>query len=287
MPFSEESYRGDAEQHTEWPLRKKLFTIIFGTDTPAGKTFDILLLVLILVSVASVMLESVGFIAARYGQTLRIIEWVITGFFTIEYVARILVVRKPTRYMFSWFGLIDLFSILPTFLSIVLTGSQTFAILRALRLLRVFRILKLVRFTSEARTLGNALRASRHKIVVFFLAVLVMVFILGSVMYVVEGSNSDFKSIPLSVYWAIVTLTTVGFGDITPVTVLGQIIASFIMLLGYSIIAIPTGILGAQMYREWDGGGETKVCPNCTYEKNRVDADFCASCGVKFPEETE
>lgn len=284
MPFSEESYRGDADQYTEWPLRKRLFTIIFGTDTPAGKAFDLVLLVLILISVAAVMLESVSFIAVQYGPALRIIEWVITGFFTIEYVARILVVRKPTRYIFSWLGLIDLFSILPTFLSIVLTGSQSFAILRALRLLRVFRILKLVRFTGEARSLGRALRASRHKIVVFFLAVLVMVFILGSIMYVVEGTNSGFKSIPLSVYWAIVTLTTVGFGDITPVTVLGQIIASFIMLLGYSIIAIPTGIIGAQMYRDLDHDVETKVCPNCSYEKNRADADFCASCGVKFPD---
>lgn len=288
MPFSEESYRGEVEQHSKRPMRKRLFTIIFGTNTPAGKAFDIVLLVLIVLSVLAVMLESVSFIAERYGRTLRIIEWVVTIFFTVEYIARIWVVSKPRRYILSWLGLIDLFSILPTYLSLVFVGTQSIAILRALRLLRVFRILKLVRYVSEARILGRALMTSRHRIVVFFLFVLIMVFILGSIMYLIEGPESGFNSIPLSVYWAIVTLTTVGFGDITPATIGGQIIASFIMLLGYSIIAIPTGIVGAQMYRDMnDSRGSGPKCRRCGFDRNSDKALYCSQCGDPLRSETE
>jgi voltage-gated potassium channel len=268
-------------------FRRHLFIVIFGTTTKAGKLFDVTLLVLILVSVAAVMLETVDFIDQNYHATLRVIEWIVTVFFTLEYAARIWVVKKPRIYIFSFFGLVDLLSILPTYLSIILVGSQSFAILRALRLLRVFRILKLVRFVSEAQLLGRALMSSRHKITVFFLALLILVFILGSVMYLVEGSESGFSSIPLSIYWAIVTLTTVGFGDITPQTILGQFIASFIMLLGYAIIAIPTGIVGAEIYKEVEviKKKEHIICTGCGYEDNPIGARFCNNCGKKITQE--
>jgi len=273
----------------EGSLKRRLFIIIFGTNTPLGKLFDIVLLILILVSVAAVMLETVNFVDDRYHLTLRIIEWVVTVFFTVEYLARIWIVRKPKVYIFSFLGIIDLLSILPTYLSFVFVGSQSFAILRALRLLRVFRILKLMRFVSESRILGRALISSRHKITVFFLALVILVFILGSIMYLVEGPEAGFASIPLSIYWAIVTLTTVGFGDITPQTVFGQFIASVVMLLGYSIIAIPTGIVGAEIYKEADGSNKLDssgiICTNCGNEKHRLNANYCHKCGKELTSE--
>ncbi len=272
------------ERFQDSPLRKRLFLIIFGTNTRAGKIFDITLLILILVSVAAVMLETVDFIAEDFGTELRVIEWVVTIFFTLEYLARIWVVKKPRSYIFSFLGIIDFLSILPTYLSFFIVGSQSLAILRALRLLRIFRILKLVRFVSESKILGRALIASRHKITVFFLALLVLVFILGSIMYLVEGGESGFHSIPQSIYWAIVTLTTVGFGDITPQTVLGQFIASIIMLLGYSIIAIPTGIVGAEIYKEVDAAATMRknglICRSCGSEDLPPDSHFCKDCGA-------
>lgn len=250
MAFGEKDYLGREDRFKDRSLRKEIFIIVFGTHTRAGKLFDLVLLVLILISVAAVMLESVSYIKAEYGKPLVILEWVLTILFTIEYVARLLVVQKPAKYAVSWFGLIDLFAILPTYLSLILVGSQGLAVIRALRLLRVFRILKLTRFVSESDKLATAIVASRHKITVFFMFLMIIVFILGSIMYLVEGAHNGFNSIPRSIYWAIVTLTTVGFGDITPSTILGQMIASVIMLLGYSIIAIPTGIVGAEFYRE-------------------------------------
>lgn len=287
MPFNEKEYKGEEEQFNENSFRRKLFVIIFGTNTPAGKLFDIILLVLIVLSVVAVMLESVDFIAAKHGKLLRISEWVLTIFFTIEYIARIAVVQKPTKYIFSWLGIIDLMSILPTYLSFFMVGSQGLAILRALRLLRVFRVLKLMRFVSESEVLARALISSRHKITVFFLFLLILVFILGSIMYLVEGSESGFNSIPLSIYWAIVTLTTVGFGDITPITVVGQFIASIIMLLGYSIIAIPTGIVGAEIYREVDQTkivDDSLICHNCGEEDLLPKSKYCHNCGEKLVE---
>lgn len=275
----------------EGSFRKKLFVIIFGTHTPLGKAFDVVLLVLILVSVAAVMLETVNFIADDYGATLRVVEWVVTVFFTLEYIARIWVIKKPRIYIFSFLGIIDFLSIIPTYLSIILVGSQSFAILRALRLLRVFRVLKLVRYVSEAQILGKALLSSRHKITVFFLALLILVFILGSIMYLIEGPESGFDSIPLSIYWAIVTLSTVGFGDITPQTVLGQFVASAIMLLGYSIIAIPTGIVGAEIYREVDTSVKRQnndlICTFCGSEDHPLEAKFCHNCGKELSSEEE
>jgi voltage-gated potassium channel len=282
-PFHEESNR-----FAENSLRKKTFIIIFGTNTWWGRVFDLTLLVLILVSVAAVMLETVDFIEERYGTILRVIEWIVTAFFTIEYLARIWVVKRPRIYIFSFLGIIDLLSIIPTYLSFFVVGSQSFAILRALRLLRIFRILKLVRFVSEAQVLGKALIASRHKITVFFLALLILVFILGSIMYLVEGAESGFNSIPLSIYWAVVTLTTVGFGDITPQTIPGQFIATIIMLLGYSIIAIPTGIVGAEIYKEVDAVARLKnnelICMACGDEEHMPDAIYCHQCGEKLTE---
>jgi len=285
MPFNEREYKGAEDRFGEKSLKRKIFVIIFGTNTPAGKLFDIILMILIVLSVVAVMLESVDFIANEYGRELRIIEWGVTIFFTLEYIARILVVLKPAKYIFSWLGIIDFLSIIPTYLSIILVGSQGLAILRALRLLRIFRVLKLMRFVSESEVLARALISSRHKITVFFMFLLILVFILGSIMYLVEGSESGFNSIPLSIYWAIVTLTTVGFGDITPTTVAGQFIASMIMLLGYSIIAIPTGIVGAEIYREVDSSNSkigSYICQNCGEEDLHIKSKYCRNCGEKL-----
>ncbi|HKL02134.1 MAG TPA: ion transporter [Cryomorphaceae bacterium] len=291
MAFGERDYLGKEDRFKDRSLRKEIFIIIFGTQTKAGKLFDLILLVLILISVAAVMLESVSHIKAEYGDELVILEWALTILFTIEYIARIVVVQKPVKYIVSWYGLIDLFAILPTYLSMLLVGSQGLAVIRALRLLRIFRILKLTRFVAESDKLATAIVASRHKITVFFMFLMIIVFILGSVMYLVEGANNGFNSIPRSIYWAIVTLTTVGFGDITPSTILGQMIASIIMLLGYSIIAIPTGIVGAEFYRdvfdEKKPANEDKLentkCPVCNQKNHKPSANYCFNCGNSLP----
>lgn len=285
MTFTEKEFHTEKDKLKDKSLKKKIFVIIFGTHTPAGKLFDILLLILIVISVLAVMLESVAYIQTTYGAALRVVEWVITILFTMEYITRIIVVSKPRRYIFSFLGVIDLLAILPTFLSLVVASSQALVIIRVLRLLRVFRILKLARFISEAQILGRALVASRHKITVFGLFLLVAVFILGSIMYFVERGQGGFNSIPLSIYWAIVTLTTVGFGDITPVTALGKMIASLIMLLGYSIIAIPTGIVGAEVYRGITGDPRYNpqlICEACGSEGHRKDSIYCRKCGEKL-----
>lgn len=285
MTFTDKEFHSEKEKLEDHSLKKQIFIIIFGTHTPAGKLFDIILLILISISVLAVMLESVHYIQSTYGHLLRIIEWVVTILFTIEYVTRIIVVSRPKRYIFSFLGAIDLLAILPTFLSLIVASSQGLVIIRALRLLRVFRVLKMVRFVSEAQILGRALLASRHKITVFGLFLLVMVFVLGSIMFFVEDGQGGFNSIPLSIYWAIVTLTTVGFGDITPVTALGKMIASFIMLLGYSIIAIPTGIVGAEVYRGITADprdDRTLMCQACASEGHRPDSVYCRKCGEKL-----
>jgi voltage-gated potassium channel len=286
MKLKENDYAGVNSPHSRNPLKHKIFVIIFGTDTRAGRLFDIVLLWLILFSVIAIMLESVNFINDRYGLLLRSIEWIVTIAFTIEYIARIVVVQKPRAYIFSFFGIIDLLSIIPAYLSLIVVGSQSLAVLRAIRLLRVFRILKLAQFVNESRVLANAIKESRHKIMVFFMSVLILVFVMGSVMYLVEGGENGFHSIPISIYWAIVTLTTVGFGDITPQTIGGQFIASIIMLLGYSIIAIPTGIVGAEIYREVDRAKSAKArsCAVCLTAEDRPDAEYCRKCGEKFPD---
>jgi len=227
-------------------LKNKLHTIIYEADTPMGKLFDVVLLILILVSVILVMLESVTSIDTHYHDFLYFGEWVITIFFTIEYILRIITVKKASNYIFSFYGIIDFLSTIPLYLSFILAGSNALLAVRALRLLRVFRILKITRYMGEANKLNKALRDSKPKILVFLFAVLILSIIAGTIMYLVEGEQSGFVSIPISVYWCIVTLTTVGFGDIAPVTPLGQFIAAIIMIMGYGIIAVPTGIVSAE-----------------------------------------
>lgn len=260
------------------PWQVKLHEIIFEADTRAGKWFDILLLFAILLSVATVMLESVNSISALYGAELRIIEWVFTILFTLEYIARLVSIGKPLKYVFSFYGIIDFISIIPTYLGIFISGTHTLSIIRSIRLLRVFRILKLAQFISEADVLIKALKASKAKIVVFLFALLSLTFILGTVMYLIETPESGFTSIPRSIYWAIVTLTTVGYGDIAPQTVLGQTLASFIMIIGYAIIAVPTGIIGAELARS-KPNSNTQSCPSCSLEDHDDDAKHCKYCG--------
>lgn len=262
-------------------LKENIYEIIFEADTRAGKLFDIALLIIILISVVLVMLESVPGIRQHHGELLTILEWGITLIFTVEYFVRIAVVRKPQRYIFSFFGIIDFLSILPTYLSLILVGSQSLVVIRMLRLLRVFRILKLTRYTQAGRTLAIAIWASREKISVFIFFVTILVIIIGTVMYLVEGEDSGFTSIPMSIYWAIVTLTTVGYGDISPATALGQFLASFVMIMGYAIIAVPTGIVTAEMINP-DLQKNTQVCPNCLHDKHDNDAIHCKKCGAKL-----
>lgn len=266
--------------------RFKLHEVIYEADTKAGKIFDVVLLVLIIASIIAVMLESVEDIDNKYHKLLDTAEWVITILFTLEYIARIICVKKPKQYIFSFFGIVDFLSTIPKYLSLLFVGTHALVALRALRLLRVFRILKLVRFLGESNNLAKALKASRAKISVFLFAVLVLSVILGTIMYLVEGnSDSGFTSIPRSVYWAIVTLTTVGYGDIAPVTAIGQFIASMIMILGYGIIAIPTGIVSAEyvnIENQKPIDLNTQSCTNCTAEHHKDKAEFCYECGHKL-----
>ena len=264
--------------------KNKLHEIIYEADTPAGKWFDITLLLLILGSIAVVMLESVSSIGEHYAKELDIAEWIFTILFTLEYFARIICIKKPREYIFSFYGIIDFFSTIPKYLSLFLVGSHALVALRALRLLRVFRILKLARFIGEGNQLINALKASKAKISVFLLAIFMLCIILGTIMYMIEGgANSGFTSIPRSVYWAIVTLTTVGYGDIAPVTAFGQVIASIIMILGYAVIAVPTGIVSSEMTRDRKKIHlNTRSCPSCAATNHKDEAAYCYECGHKL-----
>jgi len=260
--------------------RDKLHTIIYEADTKAGKWFDIILLVFIVASIITVMLESVESIDLKYHTLFNYIEWAITILFTIEYFIRIISLKNPKKYIFSFYGIIDLLSTLPKYLSYILVGAHALVALRALRLLRIFRILKLARFIGESENLIKALKASRAKISVFLLAVLSIAVILGTLMYLIEaGQDSGFDSIPRSVYWAIVTLTTVGYGDIAPITPFGQLIASVIMILGYAIIAIPTGIVSAEFSKHKKIETNTQSCPYCLATDHHDGAEFCYECG--------
>ena len=259
--------------------RAKVHEVIFEADTPAGKAFDILLIVAILFSVVIVSLESVPEVRAQYGQQLRTAEWVITILFTIEYILRLLCVERPAAYATSFFGIVDLLAILPTYISVLIPGTQALTVVRVLRLLRIFRVLKLVQYVSEARTLSSALRASSKKIFVFLFAVVIIVVIVGSLMYLVEGPVNGFDSIPRSIYWAVVTLTTVGYGDIAPGTSLGRFIAVCVMILGYGIIAVPTGIVTRELVREDRSRFTTRVCRSCNAEGHDTDAEYCKACG--------
>ena len=270
----------------EW--RGRLFTILFETDTAGlARAFDIVLIVTILASVIVVMLDSVESIVARHGFLLHFMEWVFTILFTFEYAARLASVHSKRRYALSFFGIIDLLSIIPTYLSLLLPGSQMLAIIRVLRVLRIFRVLKLVRYMGEARTLARAMAASRYRIVVFLITVVTMVVVLGSIMYLIEGQDAGFTSIPAAVYWAVVTLTTVGFGDITPSTPVGQFLASVIMLMGYGMIAVPTGIVSVELAYAAQAAGTTggqsaagdHICTACRVGGHDNDARFCKKCG--------
>ena len=262
-------------------LKLKLYEIIFEADTNAGKTFDILLLFCIVSSVVIVSLESIASVEQRYGFALRTAEWFFTGIFTVEYLARLWVVPAARKYALSFFGIIDLLSILPTYLAFFFGGAQSLMVIRSLRLLRIFRIFKLSRYIGEGQYLARALKASQHKIIVFLLTVLTSVIVFGTLMYLVEGPAHGFTSIPKSVYWAIVTLTTVGYGDIAPQTPVGQSIASMIMILGYGIIAIPTGIVSAEMVQiKSKTKISTQVCPQCLREGHDLDAVYCKYCSA-------
>ncbi len=261
--------------------QERVFEIIFEADTGAGKVFDVALIGMIAISIIAVMLESVASIEARWGDQLRILEWVVTATFTVEYLLRLAVVRKPWGYAKSFFGVLDLVSILPTYLSLILPGSQTLLVVRSLRLLRVMRIFKLAEYLGQANLLLDSLQASRRKIFVFLATVLLLDLILGSIMYLLEGGEAGFTSIPRSVYWAIVTMTTVGYGDIAPVTVAGQFFAAIVMLLGYAIIAVPTGIVTAEIVDHLRVPQEltTRSCPACVSEGHILSARFCRDCG--------
>ena len=263
--------------------RERLYVVVFEHGTPAGRAFDIALLVAILASVFAVVLESVPMVRQRWGSELVAIEWGFTLLFTAEYLLRLVAVRRPLSYAGSFFGIVDLVAVLPTYLSLLVPGSQALLTLRAVRLLRVFRILKLSHFLGEEQVLVRALRASMRKIVIFIGAVLVLVLVLGAAMYLVEGPESGFTSIPLSMYWAIVTLTTVGYGDIAPQTVVGRMLASLVMILGYGIIAVPTGIVTVEMGRATrQAPADAKRCPACGLADHAEDAAYCKRCGSEL-----
>jgi voltage-gated potassium channel len=256
--------------------RGRLHQIVFESDTAAGRAFDLTLIALILVSVVLVSVETVAGLSPPVHRALRAAEWTLTIVFTIEYALRLIAVSRPLAYATSFFGIVDLLAILPTYISLIFPGTHVLLAVRILRLLRVFRVLKLTRFLSEANTLGRALRASTRKIAVFLLAVSTLVVIVGTLMYVVEGADNGFTSIPVSMYWAVVTLTTVGYGDISPKTPLGQAVASLVMILGYGIIAVPTGIVTAELTSgSRDAPVSGQACPACGAEAHAIDARFC------------
>lgn len=276
----------ESTQKTTW--QQKLHTIIYEADTPLGKLFDIVLMILILLSVLFVMLESVKAIDEKLHELLYVGEWVITIFFTFEYIARIITIKKPANYIFSFYGIVDLLSTIPLYLSFIFAGSSYLITVRAIRLLRIFRILKITRYVGASNTLTTAIAHSRPKILVFLFTVVIISILAGTLMYLIEGEEHGFVSIPQSVYWCIVTLTTVGYGDISPVTPLGQFLASIIMILGYGIIAVPTGIVSAEYVKSSHVDDSdyvhvnTQVCENCGSDKHRDDADFCHKCGYSL-----
>lgn len=261
-------------------VKKRVYEIIFDANTFEGKLFDILLLIIISLSVVAISLESVPSIKQKYGSILYNLEWLFTILFTIEYFARIYSIDKPKRYIFSFYGVIDLLAILPTYLSLVLTGTAAFVVIRVFRLLRVFRVLKLVRYLGEANSLRRALKLSLPKISVFMVFIICIVMIVGTIMFIVEGEGNGFNSIPKGVYWTIVTMTTVGYGDIAPQTVVGQSIASVVMLLGYAVLAVPTGIVTSKLVDRRNYSDV--VCSKCGKKGHSVDAVFCDYCGNKL-----
>ncbi len=278
MQHAESKARTEPKRRAPW--RDKWYRIIFESDTPAGRLFDVVLMVAIVLSVLTVFVESVRSIRFRFGPVLFGLEWAFTVLFSVEYSLRIATAKKPTRYVLSFFGLVDLLSILPTYLSLAFPGSQYFLSVRSLRLLRVFRVFKLSKFMREANVLSTALLASGRKITVFLSTVSMLVVVIGSIMYMVEGEENGFTDIPTSIYWAIVTLTTVGYGDVSPHTPLGKALASLVMILGYSIIAVPTGIVTVEMSQAKKRADAGRSCPQCGKSGHEIDARFCSSCGA-------
>lgn len=265
------------------PWRARIHEVIFEADTREGRAFDLALLALIVLSIAAVMLESVAAVRAGWGRALRAAEWGFTALFTAEYALRLVAVRRPLRYARSFFGVVDLLAVLPTYASLIVPGAQSLLVIRSLRLLRVFRVLKLGRYLGEANVLLAALRSSRAKITVFLGTVLTIIVIVGTLMYLIEGEENGFTSIPRALYWAVVTMTTVGYGDIAPRTVAGQGLAAFVMILGYSIIAVPTGIVSAEIAQAMRRAPvSTQACPACGAEGHDADARHCKRCGARL-----
>jgi voltage-gated potassium channel len=262
--------------------RNQMHEIIFEADTPSGKLFDVILLISIGISVIVVMLDTIPYISDNYGDLMLIVEWTFTVLFTVEYVLRLLSVKQPLKYAGSFFGWVDLLAILPSYISLFIPGSQYLLVIRILRVLRIFRVLKVVQYVREANMLMRALRSSWRKIAVFLFAVMSMVVIFGSLMYLIEGGENGFTSIPRSIYWAIVTLTTVGYGDITPQTAFGQMVASMIMIIGYGVIAVPTGIVTAELTHLSHRQITTKACTHCGREGHDTDSGFCKYCGEEL-----
>ena len=271
------STTGNRPQGATW--RDRLHTIIYEADTRGGQLFDIILLVSIVLSVLAVALESVGTIRAQYGSTLRNVEWFFTILFTLEYILRLISVERPLQYARSFFGLIDLLATFPTYLALLIPGAQTLLVIRILRLLRIFRVFKMAAYLDEAEVLRRALWATRRKITVFLAAVLTAIVIIGALMYVIEGDESGFTSIPVGIYWAIVTLSTVGYGDVAPISPLGQILAGVVMLLGFGIIAVPTGIVSLELSQP-SAKVNHRTCPACSREGHDLDARFCKYCAA-------
>lgn len=264
------------------PWQHKVQEVIYGTETSKGKAFDIILLFVILISIVVVMLESVPELNQHYYTTFYSIEWVVTALFTIEYILRIVSLQKPLSYVFSFMGIVDLLSLLPTYVGLMVDGTESLMVIRSVRFLRIFRVLKLSRFMLGADILGKALYQSRHKIIVFLITILTIVIIMGGLMFVIEPREAGFTSIPRSVYWAIITITTVGYGDIAPITPVGQAIASLIMLFGYAIIAVPTGIVSAELTSIKKDYVKLHACPNCGMTGHEKEAKFCSSCGTEL-----
>ena len=265
-------------------FKQKVHEIIFEADTTNGKLFDVILLVAILLSIIGVMLESVDEIDKKYHELIIAFEWGFTILFTIEYFFRIYAVNRPFKYIFSFMGIVDLLAIIPTYLIFIFPAAHSLSVIRAIRLIRIFRIFKLSRYLRGAHTMQIALRSSRPKIIVFLLSIMLLVIILGTLMYIIENSvrTNGFENIPNSIYWSIITLTTVGYGNIVPMTILGKIVASFIMILGYGIIAVPTGIVTAEFSRKRKEKVNTQVCPDCTAEGHEMEAKFCNKCGAEL-----
>ncbi len=262
-------------------LRKRTYKIIFESDSPAGKSFDVLLIIAIIISVATVLFDSIENVNASIGNRLLKIEWFLTGLFSLEYLLRIYSAPRRFRYARSFFGVVDLISIVPTYLSILIPGSQYLTVVRVLRVLRVFRVLKLAKYVAETELILSALKSSGRKITVFLLGVLTIVVIVGSMIYLIEGSSSGFSSIPKSIYWAIVTLTTVGYGDLSPRTPLGQAIAATIMILGYGLIAVPTALVSMELSQVIDRR-QKRLCPKCQFAETDPKAKFCRRCSAIF-----